>query len=95
MHSELLSDGDLAEIKRRVERATPGPWIHASEGIIETKNPHRRILAMACRGSDRVIPSLPVADNGAFISHARTDIQRLIAEVERLRAMLNGHVKHD
>ena len=69
--------------------------IHASEGIIETKNPHRRIVAMTCRGSDRVIAPLPVADNGAFISHARTDIQRLIAEVERLRAMLNGHAKND
>ncbi len=94
MPSELLSDHDFVEIKLRAERATPGPWIHASEGIIETKNPHRRIVAMTCRGSDRVIAPLPVADNGAFISHARTDIQRLITEVERLRAMLNGHAKH-
>lgn len=95
MPSERLSVDDLAEIKLRLERATPGPWIHASEGIIETKNPHRRIVAMTCRGSDRIVAPLPVAENGAFISHARTDVQRLIAEIERLRAMLNGHAKDD
>ena len=49
MLSERLSDDDLAKIKLRAEKATPGPWIHASEGIIETKNPHRRIVAMTGR----------------------------------------------
>jgi hypothetical protein len=91
MRPDPLSDDELADIKRRAEQATPGPWVHVSEGIIETENPSRRIVALTCKGSNRVSPPLPAAENGAFISNARTDVLRLIAEIERLKSLINGH----
>lgn len=91
---DSLSDDDIADIKQRTEMASPGPWIHASEGIIETENPHRRIIALVCKGSNRIATPLPATENAAFISNARTDILRLIAEVEQLRALLYGRVNN-
>lgn len=93
MRSDPLADDEIADMKRRAEMATPGPWIHASEGIIETENPNRRIVALTCKGSNRIAPPLPAAQNGEFISHARTDVLRLIAEIERLKAQLSARAR--
>jgi hypothetical protein len=93
MRPESLSDAEIAEIRRRADLATPGPWRHASEGIIETEHPKRQIVALTCRGSNRVSPPLPAAANGEFISHARTDVLRLLTEIERLKSQVNGYAK--
>src|SRR5713101_6577091 len=64
----------LAVVRRRVERATPGPWRyeHGTNSIY----------------AGEAVPGDSVADvhgpqDGTFIAHAREDIPALIAEVER------------
>lgn len=78
---EMTSE-QLAEIKARLEKATPGPWTYKG-GILGNKyldqNPGIFL--------DRSIE--PPINNIEFISHAPTDIAALVAEVERLRAFID------
>jgi len=83
-----MSDERLAEIKARVEAATPGPW----ERNNLAGRPEREVFA-----GDYLIGDFGVGgwkdDEGAdrveinadFIAHARQDIPGLLAEVQRLR----------
>ena len=63
------------EIKAREQTATPGPW------NLEIKGNTVQSLSIIgiCHGMK------PNNADAAFISHARTDIPALIAEVERLK----------
>lgn len=73
---------DLAPIKARAEAATPGPWKDDGEiigpgfGIAQTWDKHEDDFANA-------------EANSEFIAHARQDIPALVAEVERLRAVIS------
>lgn len=70
-----MPDLNLDEIKRRCEKATPGPWHDRAGNRIVCQYPET--------GELDSIPAT-VADSH-FIAHARTDIPALVAEVERLR----------
>jgi hypothetical protein len=88
----------LSEIKARVAQSTPGPWHPAKAGskvwdesvdytseaeddsILDEKN--REIL-----GSSEWIRVK--WEDLEFMAHARDDVEKLIAEVERLRAILD------
>jgi hypothetical protein len=81
----------LAEIEARTEAATPGPWF-ADSHVVDFGRPYR---------SDVYVPFAVVhahADhrtrqqeiNAAFIAHARADVPDLVAEVHRLRAVLDA-----
>ncbi|MCW5716728.1 MAG: hypothetical protein KIS68_02740 [Bauldia sp.] len=80
-----ISPEELAAIRRRCDEATPGPWASWVEGrdhwggddIIQTA------------GEDIYPYGATVADKD-FIAHARQDIPRLLAEIERLTALLSG-----
>ena len=80
---------DLDVIKARCEAATPGPWYVDRGG--EFDDPYYSIPSV-CR--DRYGDnSLMVGSDKAtaeFIAHARTDVPALVAEVERLRAEVEG-----
>jgi hypothetical protein len=81
---------NLQAIKKRCERATPGPWLvervhHAPERvgyIVPARDRHERIVETdsGCYG-----PNPADAD---FIAHAREDVPALLAEVSRLSAEL-------
>lgn len=66
----------LAEIKAREQADTPAPW------NLEIKGNTVQSLSIVgiCHGMK------PNNADAAFISHARTDVPALIAEVERLTA---------
>lgn len=133
-----MTDEQLAEIERRANAATPGPWIDLSRAYFERCKRDRRThgnrwyhgserascpLALIVRDSVQGKPfalediprrvdrydlkavfslfwsSLPKQaksmmegffrpEDAAFITHARTDVPALIAEVRRLRAAL-------
>jgi hypothetical protein len=75
----ILTDGELAAIRERIEGATPGPWVLA--GLIEPG------LSAVSNGGGRPVMHLyaPGPDT-AFIVSAREDLPRLLGVLDRLRA---------
>ena len=71
-----MTEIDLDAIRRRMDAATPGPWMHGTDGLVWPP-----------RMGDPVSGSAHLAD-AAFIAHARQDVPVLLAEVDRLRAQL-------
>ena len=73
---------DLAAIKGRYEKATPGLWIESDGGIksVDEKGDSYIICRHYVSLYDR-----------KFIAHARSDIPALVAEVERLVGALDDH----
>ncbi len=72
----MITAKQLAAMKTRAEEATPGPWTPADEPL------GYRIFLQAA-GGPGVAGGLTEED-ACFIAAARTDVPRLIAEVERL-----------
>jgi hypothetical protein len=79
-----LSDDDIAEISHRCNRATPGPWKSYVEGRDHTSGSD----FIMTEGEDIYLTGASVDDQD-FIAHARQDIPKLIAEIERLRKLLS------
>ena len=88
-----MTSEELAAIKARAEAATPGPWTTGA-GKVEGGQVRELVIAP----NDDVIVAIayggfgnPVdrtTEDRTFIAHARTDVSELIAEVERLRALI-------
>lgn len=89
----MKNDLDLAAIKAREHAATPGPWtVEARPHRIDVDGPDGGWILRAYADSgepfmepfdDDDFPAV-VAD-AEFVAHARMDVPRLVAEVERLR----------
>lgn len=85
-----ISTEELAAMKARVEATTPGPWTSFFEGrdhwggdsFIQTGTQDIYI-----RAEDYVGGGGHFRADQDFIAHARQDIPRLIAEIERLRKL--------
>ncbi|MGD0961514.1 MAG: hypothetical protein ABSB19_17025 [Methylomonas sp.] len=83
---DLLTDEEILAIKTRCEQATPQPW----KAYIEARDNFSGSDFIQTGGEDIYLhPGASIADH-EFIAHARQDIPKLIAEVERLRKMLCG-----
>lgn len=81
-----MTDKELAEIRARCEAATKGPWVECRNGggddflySIDSEPTGLPIVKADCG----VYP--PEKEDADFIAHAREDIPKLLAEVERLR----------
>ena len=96
-----LSDERLAEIRERCDKATQGPWELEIKGadaaplvIVWARYPHReglhRHFITYTEYGEKPDPDVLQrnSDNYAFIAAARTDMPDLLAEVERLRALV-------
>ena len=86
-----LTDAELDAIEARVEAATPGPWTSAYHFCSPYKKQELRMLfgsdgRSLVRGA-RNYAMLTTTD-AHFVTAARTDVPRLVAEVRRLRALL-------
>lgn len=86
-----MTESELAEIERREQAATPGPWRHSGNYITPPYSPDYR-YKITQLGGTKESPGL-IARNDArlipdvqFIAHAREDIPKLLAEVRRLQA---------
>lgn len=91
----------IAEVRARAEKATPGPWTRVPQTQggdmiareYETGNQMnpkglRMIAFMMARGN-----SLKEDEaNATLIAHARTDIPRLLSEIDRLAHRAEGDV---
>jgi hypothetical protein len=89
MADEEITEAELAAMKARLDAATPGPWTSLFEGrdhwggdsFIQTATQDIYLSAEDYAGGGGHF----CADLD-FIAHARQDMPRLIAEIERLRA---------
>lgn len=98
---------DLAAIQARCAAATPGPWVTHSDAdeLVDPPVPAPAAYPVAqCDQQDfgvRVFspPGTYVkrdhrtSDNALFIAHARSDIPALLAEVQRIRELVEAAYK--
>ncbi|MCB9528623.1 MAG: hypothetical protein R3F65_16145 [bacterium] len=80
-----MTSAALDAIERRCEAATAGPWVAWVEGRDHTSGSD---FVQTAEQDIEMIGATP-ADHD-FIAHAREDVPRLVAEVRRLRALLDG-----
>lgn len=88
-----MSDLDLDSIKARCEAATEGPWHreHGDYGCVSIGNFGWVVDGPNCPQYDEDTPQGHA--DAEFIAHARTDVPALVAEVERLRAEVERHMR--
>lgn len=83
-----VSDEELEAIRKRSEMASKGPWKSFVEGRDHFSGSSFIMTGPeGSRGSDIDLSGATVADQD-FIAGARQDIPRLLAEIDRLRAVL-------
>ena len=78
--AEELTERELQDLARLCERASQGPWQADRLGQGHVRDSLNRLIARCgvdTTGKGEI--------NAAFIARARTDVPRLIAEVQRLR----------
>lgn len=95
---ETLTESELAEIRARMDAATPGPWVKvnafSSYPECDDKDLHFAIHDSQSNQIAFVEENYWVEDYEAdsnFIAHARTDVPRLLAHIEALEAKLAEH----
>jgi hypothetical protein len=83
MH-ERLTESELKNMKARCDAARPGPWRSYVEGRDHAGGSSFIMVGPEeARGDDIELLGATVEDQD-FIAHARQDLPRLIAEIERL-----------
>ena len=87
-NSDILTEEDLFAIKVRCEQATPQPW----KAYIEARDEISGSDFIQTGGEDIYLNAGASIADIEFIAHARHDIPRLIAEVERLRKLLYDEI---
>ncbi|HKD42764.1 MAG TPA: hypothetical protein VKB87_20920, partial [Myxococcaceae bacterium] len=84
MIDDLMTEEELKAIKARCEAASPGPWKSYIEGRDHTSGSDFIMTGEgARRGNDIELTGATKADQD-FIAHARQDVPKLLAEIERL-----------
>ncbi|MBR0813250.1 MULTISPECIES: hypothetical protein [Bradyrhizobium] len=78
-----LTEEEFKAIKSRCEQTTAGPW----KSFIEKRDKFSGSDFIQTGGEDIYLTGATEADQD-FVAHARQDIPRLIAEIERLRAII-------
>ena len=80
-----LTSEELQAIRARAERASKGRWnVNVSVDYCDNcKNGYEIVQSELFLAP--IVAELNDADNAVFIAHAREDVPKLVAEVERLR----------
>lgn len=79
----VLTKEELESIRKRAEAATPGPWFWLDDGRLYSDGADK-VIGEVIEGKDETWFDLFDA-NAEFIAHAREDIPKLLAEIERLQ----------
>lgn len=74
---------DMDAIRQRCDQATPGPW----KSYVEGRDHDSGSSFIMTSGKDIELIGASVADQD-FIAHARQDVPQLLAEIQRLKAMI-------
>lgn len=80
-----MTDQDLRELQARCDAASPGPWKAWVEGRDHTSG-----SSFVQTGAEDIEMSGATTADFEFIAHARQDVPRLLAEVQRLQAVIKG-----
>ena len=87
--STAMTDLELKEIQLRCDAATRAPWVSYVEGRDHTSGSDFIMTGEGeNRGEDIELTGATVADQD-FIAHARQDVPKLIAEIQRLKEKLS------
>lgn len=76
----MLTENELAEIRKRAESTTKGPW----RAYIEGRDFESGSSFIQTQGEDIELTGASEADYD-FIANARQDVLRLLDEIERLK----------
>lgn len=82
MTKERLSDEELTEMRERSRKGTPGKWVNDINEVRTTYLPNRKPVITR--------PDMDGINDAKFIAHARQDIPKLLAEIERLKSELSS-----
>ena len=92
-----MTDADITGIESRCAAATPGPWVwdvelpkRAPEGFVELTSGGYYVLTSELDSNGMPFILGSPADF-SFVAHSRTDLPRMLAEVQRLRAAIAEH----
>lgn len=98
-HPKPLSEAELKEMEERAARATPGPWRWFKQmfgwkaleavGRVDQRT-GEQLYVLFCRNDGVAGMREPDAE---LIASARTDVPILLAEVRRLRGVLDWYAK--
>ena len=80
-----LSEKEIEAIRKRADKATEGPW-WASEGLYVVNN----LTGDSYEWDADFVAETERESDAEFIAHAREDIPKLLAEIERLRSGLEA-----
>lgn len=80
-----MTDEELEAIRDRASRARPGPWRSYIEGRDHWGGDHFIMVGEEGLNQIDLYISPWRAEDQDFIAHARQDIPRLLAEIDRLR----------
>jgi len=78
----MLSDQEIANIRKRCEAASPGPW----RSCLEKRDKFSGSDFIQTPNDDMYISGCGEADYD-FIANARQDIPMLLSEIDRLRSI--------
>jgi hypothetical protein len=83
-----MTNEELTAIEARANAATPGPWEgKTNSGMVSTHDAYGTVFETGCGCcTDNGLS----AEDAAFISAARVDVPALVAEVRRLRALVES-----
>ncbi len=82
----MLSKEELAAMRARLDAATPGPWKHSPEERLSSDCVHIATVTHNRGAEEYDLLENPEDATCAFIAASRTDMGRLLDEVERLCA---------
>lgn len=95
----VMDEQRLAEIEARANAATPGPWecrpgldpgAWVLEALIADPGPVLTPAILATRAPWEHRAAISLA-TGVFLAHARQDVPELVAEVKRLRQLVDNN----
>lgn len=91
--NQIEFDGRLREIRRRCEKATPGPWDDKEELAIRGGEPRREIVWCYPPDLERWEEAATELADSEFIAAARNDVPWLLEQVDRLRGEVEEWAK--
>lgn len=83
-----MTEEELQKIEARLKAAEPSPWKRSGLTVVVGRYMDEGYVIADC-GHHESPDTAP--DNATFIAHAPTDIAALIAEVRRLRAIVEDY----
>ena len=81
-----ISENEIEAIRKRAEKATEGPW-WASEGLYVVNN----LTGDSYEWDADFVAETERESDAEFIAHAREDIPKLLAEINRLKSELSKY----